>query len=53
MTKPIFLAKRVVRLATVGAVLAVLPAGCEPINAEILQNFVFDFARSALAAWLL
>lgn len=37
--------------ATVGLTF-VLP-GCEPINAEIAQEFVLEFARGALTAWLL
>jgi hypothetical protein len=28
-------------------------AGCEPLSAEVLQEFVVDFVRSAAAAWLL
>ena len=37
--------------ATAG-LMFLLPA-CEPISAETGQEFVLDFARSALAAWLL
>ncbi len=33
--------------------LLLLISGCEPINAETLHGFVVDFAREALAAWLL
>lgn len=43
------------RRAVVG--LGLLPmlaiVGCEPVNADTLQEFVVDFARSAVAAWLL
>ncbi len=30
-----------------------LPAGCAPPGAEPVTSFAVDFARSALAAWLL
>jgi hypothetical protein len=36
-----------------GLALSSLISGCEPINAETLHGFVVDFARQALAAWLL
>lgn len=53
MTKRLFFSRHVHRLAAVSLpLLAVLP-GCEPINADGLQEFALDFARSALAAWLL
>ena len=51
MTKRIFLSRRVIRLAAMGLLL--LPAGCAPISADVLQEFALDFARGALAAWLL
>ena len=33
--------------------LVFLISGCAPLGAENLNEFVVDFARSALAAWLL
>ena len=33
--------------------LMLLVGGCEPISAETVLGFAADFARSALAAWLL
>jgi len=36
-----------------GASLLSTLGGCEPGDAGILQEFVTDFARSVLAAWLL
>ena len=53
MTKRFFLSRRVLRLTAMGLPLLALPPGCEPISAGVLQEFALDFARSALAAWLL
>ncbi len=36
-----------------GSTLTLLLAGCEPLNEQILTEFALDFARGALAAWLL
>jgi len=36
-----------------GPSLTLLVGGCEPLNDEILAEFILDFAREALAAWLL
>jgi hypothetical protein len=36
-----------------GVSLLMATGGCALVNAAILQEFVTDFARSALAAWLL
>jgi hypothetical protein len=36
-----------------GSALPLLFGGCEPLSGEILGDFVLDFARGALAAWLL
>ena len=38
---------------SLGSPLLLLIGGCEPLSAEILQEFMVDFARSAVAAWLL
>ncbi len=53
MTKRIFLSRRMIRLTAMGLPLLALPAGCGSISADVLQEFALDFARSALAAWLL
>lgn len=53
MTQRFFGQARLLRLAAMGLPLLALPLGCEPINADVLQDFATDFARSALAAWLL
>ncbi|MEP0848074.1 MAG: hypothetical protein HRF50_14790 [Phycisphaerae bacterium] len=45
--------RRAARLAAMGLPLLLLPAGCEPLSADALLEFTLDFARSALAAWLL
>jgi hypothetical protein len=36
-----------------GSTLLLLVGGCEPLNERILAEFILDFAREALAAWLL
>ncbi len=53
MTKRSALSRRVLRLTAIGLPLLALPLGCEPISGDVLQEFALDFARSALAAWLL
>ena len=53
MTKRFFLSRRVLRLAAIGLPLLALPPGCAPSSADVLRQFTLDFARSALAAWLL
>ncbi len=47
-----FLRKRWAALIVMSLPLAVL-AGCTPPTSESLAEFVTDFVRSALAAWLL
>ncbi len=53
MTKRFFLRARPLRLTAIGLPLLALPLGCEPLDAGVLREFAADFARSALAAWLL
>ena len=53
MMKRSIFSRSVCRLAAMSLPLLALLPGCEPIQADVLQEFVTDFARSALAAWLL
>lgn len=53
MTKRFLFSLHAHRLAAVSLPLLALLPGCEPISADVLQEFALDFARSALAAWLL
>lgn len=36
-----------------GAPLLALIGGCDPLSADALRDFLVDFARGGLAAWLL
>ena len=45
--------RRRLALISVSTALLLLITGCEPLSEDTLQEFLAEFVRGALAAWLL